>query len=178
MAEGIIIGGSGNALLFGHTDGVEGKWDRSTSMPTATQAIRYNGILRATRVYAVYYSDDADLAESYKIKGEFKVGDLIAIEDNGDLVRNDIYGNTKVLGFVSEEPGMVLGGDKDIPIALSGRVRVNCENIVHPGDFLIGCGEGKVIGVSDIERTKRGQVVGIALEANVDDKVLAFVTRM
>lgn len=181
MSEGILIGGAGNALLFGPKDGVEGLWDRATSMPTGTTPIRYNGIFRATQIYGVYYSDAADLAECYDIKGKFRMGDLIAIDENGDLVRNEIYGNTKVLGFVSERPGFILGmtDDTKVPIALSGRIWVNCETIIHPGDFLIGCGEGKVVGFNDIEKTRRGQVVGIALSGSTkENKVLAFVTRM
>lgn len=48
-----------DSLNFG-PNGTNGLWDRQTAAPTGTMAIRYNGWLRATRVYGMYYSDSAD----------------------------------------------------------------------------------------------------------------------
>lgn len=139
--DGIEAGatqGSKNALEFGTADGMEGMWDRQAGAPTGVQPIRYNGYLRATRVYGMYYSDNADYAEAYPVEGEYEPGDLIAITPDG-FWRNTLPGNRRILGFVSDSFACCIGcqGENRVPIALSGRLWVKAQGPVEPGDLLV-----------------------------------------
>ena len=159
---------------------VAGYWDKSTTSPTGTTRLNYSGYLYTTRLYGAVYNASADIAECYDVIGEHQPGDLIAIGLDGTFVRNDVSGNDRVLGFVSDEFAVCLGIKKgDTPIACSGRLHVNCIGPVLPGDFLIGSVvPGRVESVKDIKNIPRGAIVGQALERDINGKVLALVMRM
>lgn len=169
-------------LVFGASDAQAGKFDRQSAAPTATDALRYNGFFRATRVYGMYYSDDADYAEAYNVKGEIAPGDLVAIKEGGRLERNTIRGNPAVIGIVSTAPASVIGysGEHNVPIALVGRVPVWCAGKVRAGDFLMGSAvPGAVEKANAI--TERGAIVAQALEDKDDEgmrKIVALVVRL
>lgn len=164
-----------DVLKFG-SDGTNGQWDRQSAAPTGTQAIRYNGYLRATRVYGMYFSDDADYAEAYQIEDSIEPGELVMICPDGTLKRNNIQGNPRVLGIVSTAPASVIGGE-GAPIALAGRAPVKAVGKVAPGDFLIGSAiPGAVEAAED---APRGAVVAQALEGcDNGGVILARVLRL
>lgn len=169
-----------DALTFGATSGVAGKFDRLSTAPTATTALRYNGYFRATRIFGVYFSDSADYAEAYKVKGKTDPGDLIAVGPKGVLQRNTKVFNPHVIGFVSEDYAMLIGG-KGTPIALAGRIPVKVVGIVHAGDFLAASATPGAVLATSPDRAPRGSIVAMALEDKLKDgpgKVLAFMMRM
>lgn len=170
-------------LVLGATNGIAGKFDRLATAPTASTNLRYNGNFRATKVFGVYFSDNADLAERYHIDGDWEYGDLICVCPDGSFKRNDIPENRRVLGFVSTAPGMVLGNDRpeDTPIALSGRVPVRAAGPVEPGDLLAAAPLAGCVWPVDPEQAPRGSIVAMALEAKTTlapGLVLALVLRM
>lgn len=179
VEEGGTIPGSqispDDVLKFG-ASGTSGLWDRQESAPTATTPIRYNGYLQATRVYGMYYSNDADYAEAYEVEGEIEPGELVMICPDGTLRKNTIQENHRVLGIVSGSPAAVIGG-KGVPIALAGRVPVKAVGRVFPGDFLVGAGTpGAVMACGD---APRGAVVAQALAGcESGGTILARVLRL
>lgn len=176
------VGTGETPLVFGSTNGQAGKFDRQTAAPTATTALRYNGYFRATRVYGMYYSDNADYAEAYHVEGVIAPGDLVAIGEGGRLRQNNIRGNPAVVGIVSTAPASVIGADEgnETPIALAGRVPVWCVGKIRAGDFLMGASvPGAVEKATAI--AERGAIVAQALEDKDSEgmrKIMALVVRM
>lgn len=164
-----------DSLNFGPA-GTDGLWDRQSSVPTGTQAIRYNGYLRATRVYGMYYSDAADYAEAYPVEGEVLPGELVALCGDGVLRRCGRAMETRIVGIVSSAPAAVIGGE-GVPLALAGRVPVRVAGAVKAGDFLCSSevpGAAKAIA---LEEAPRGSILGMALEGG-DSLVSALVMRL
>lgn len=171
-----------NSLNFGASNGVNGLWDRATTTPTGTQAIRYNGYFRATRVQGVYYSDSADYAEAYNVEGPVRPGDLVMIGPDGALTRNVVRGNPRVLGIVSTDPATLIGAEEgcEVPIAMAGRVPVRVVGGVLPGDYLMGAATPGALQLAPPD-APRGAIVGQALESKTDSGeglVLALVVRL
>lgn len=174
--------GADNALLFGETTGEDGLWDREETSPVGTTPIRYNGYLKATRVYGVYYSDNADYAESYPCDDDVEAGDLLFLDKNGEIHKTKDEYNTRIIGIVSDKFASCIGGE-GVPIALNGRVPVKVIGEVNPGDYLCS---SEVLGTAkkaDLEKSPRGSIVGMALSKKFTDKnnkdyVMAFVLRL
>ena len=159
---------------------VDGYWDKSTTNPTGTARLNYSGYLYTTRLYGAVYNESADIAECYDVEEDVLEGDLVAINLDGSLQRNDVAYNDRVLGFVSGEYAICLGINRGgVPIACAGRIHVNCVGPVLPGDFLVGSTvPGRVQSVANLSDVPRGAVVGQALESDVNGKVLINVVRM
>lgn len=169
-----------DALAFGVAGGEAGKFDRLTTPPTAATPLRYNGYLWATRMYGAYFSDNADYAEAYQIKGKAEPGDLIAIGPKGVLQCNNKVFNACVIGFVSKAPASVIGG-KGIPIALAGRVPVKVIGPVCAGDFLAAAATPGAVLATEAGHCPRGSIVAMSLEDKPGDElgqVLAFILRL
>ena len=169
--------------LMTDVNGTAGKFDHATNSPTAENPLRYNGIFRATKLFGVYYSNNADIAEVYDITGEYKPGDLIAICEDGYYRINTIPGNCKILGIVSTSPGLCLGGEpsnEKAAIALVGRVPANVEGDVNPGDYLMAGDKPGHLKAIDINRAPKGAICAIALSKKDynSEKCEVFVTRM
>lgn len=167
------------SLNFGVTDGEDGLWDRQETVPEGTSPIRYNGYLRATRVYGVYYSDSADFAEAYETAEPMAPGELAVLWEDGGIRRSASPYDIHVLGIVSTDPAHVIGG-KGTPIALSGRVPVKVTGRVRIGDYLTSSEVPGRARTADPGTAPRGSIVGMALEGSVGGmgEVLAFVLRL
>ena len=167
------------SLNFGVTDGEDGLWDRQETVPEGTSPIRYNGYLRATRVYGVYYSDSADFAEAYEVTGPIEAGEIAVLWEDGGIRRSASPYDIHVLGIVSTDPAHVIGG-KGTPIALSGRVPVKVTGRVRIGDYLTSSEVPGRARAADPGTAPRGSIVGMALEGSVGGmgEVLAFVLRL
>lgn len=171
--------GADNALLFGETTGEDGLWDREETSPVGTIPIRYNGYLKATRVYGVYYSDNADYAESYPCTDEVEAGDLLSLDKNGEIHKTKKKNDSKVIGIVSNHFASCIGGE-GVPVALNGRVPVKVTGEISPGDYLCSSEIEGVACKADIETSPRGSIIGMALTDNkkTKDYVIAFVLRL
>lgn len=169
-------------LLYGEGNGEAGRFDTLTAAPTAQNPLRYNGVLRATKLFGVYFSDNADLAERYPVEGPWEPGDLIQICPDGRLRRNEAAFNRSVLGFISTAPGYVLGEKTEgPPIALCGRVPVKVVGPVWPGDYLEAADEPGCVQRVEPDHALRGGIVAQALEKKTTPGpglVMAFVLRM
>ncbi|MFA6006869.1 MAG: glycine-rich domain-containing protein [Candidatus Paceibacterota bacterium] len=114
-----------------------------------------------------------DLAESYKITDEtISAGDLVSLDTSTStlVVRKASSTIIPVIGIISTDPGVLLGGasseftaSTSRPVALSGRVptKVNLEG----GDIAVGdyITLSSAAGIG-MKATTSGQTVGIALE--------------
>ena len=173
--------GYGGYVRISNTANTAGYFYTGNTDPTGTTRLNYSGYLYTTRLYGAVYNASADIAECYHIEERCLAGDLIAIDLDGKLSRNDVSGNNRVLGFVSDEYAVCLGvGKGETPVAIAGRVHVNCIGPVMPGDYLIGSVvPGRVQSVpDDMKDLPRGAVVAQALEKDVNGKVLANIVRM
>jgi len=141
----------------------------------------------------VYSSSTAmsvyDVAENYPTKDEtLKAGEVVSADQNNEVFveRSTSAYNQNLLGIISTEPGVLLGGfaAKDyfdeikVPVALSGRVPVYIATSsaeIKVGDFLTSSNEpGKAM-----KAEKAGPIVGKALESwtsdSGKDKIMVFV---
>jgi len=108
----------------------------------------------------------ADLAEIYTTDKEYEVGTVMAI--GGDAETTAFFdggpfgGN--VFGVISGSPGFLMNKDAEgQPIAFVGRVPVKVQGPVEKGQKVYA----KDLGIATA--TKKGQLVGFALETNSDE---------
>lgn len=182
------VGAGETPLTFGATNGVAGKFDRQTAVPTGSTMLRYNGYLRATRVFGMYFSDNADLAELYEVEDSAESGDLIEVADSGVLRVCQSERSPKVMGVVSDKPGFVLGWETDankrekaVPIALAGRVPIKVVGHVEPGDYLAASSTPGAACAVKPDDVPRGCIIGMALGKHSEGgkgKVVSLVMRM
>ena len=119
---------------------------------------------------------NVDVAENYPSKdSSLQAGELVMIDaDFAEYIeRSDLSMSGKVIGVISTDPGLLLGGimqdsqygsDKKYPVALVGRVPVKVTNengAIEPGDFLTA---SATIPGAAMRATKAGSVIGQALE--------------
>ncbi|HET8574880.1 MAG TPA: glycosyl hydrolase family 28-related protein [Candidatus Paceibacterota bacterium] len=139
------------------------------------------GTLTAGVVYGDSSSFTAsDLAENYPVNDHsLEAGDVVAIDQDGKLVKAGSEEAQRILGIVSTAPGVLLGdetGTSTRPVALSGRVPVKFSNTngeVKPGDLLTLSSTTPGIAV---KATSTGTILGTALEdSNGTDTVMMFV---
>lgn len=177
-----ITGTDERALHYGESDGEAGKWDKQATTPTATgNPIRYNGELRATKVFGAYYSDGADFAERYEVEGPAEPGELVTLGKDGVLRRCVKPDDPRCIGVVSTAPGYTAGGDVGVPIALVGRVPVKVIGPVRPGDYLTSSAMPGHAWVRDVETAPIGSIVGMALTGSEGPEpgvVTAFLKRL
>ena len=174
-------GGYGGYLRISNTANTDSYFYLGNTDPTGTTRLNYSGYLYTTRLYGAVYNPSADIAECYHVDGESVPGDLIAIDLDGTLSRNDMLCNDRVLGFVSDEYAVCLGvGKGETPVAITGRVHVNCVGPILPGDYLVGSSiPGRVQSAKDdLKDIPRGAIVAQALETDANGKVLANIVRM
>ena len=175
------VNGGGNYLQLS-TTATAGKFNTTTTAPTNTTRLNYEGYMYATRFYGAVYNDNADFAEAYPVIGDVESGDVIAITDEGRFVKNTIYGNTKILGIVSDEYAFLLGLQfGDTPIAESGRVHAKVIGTCDAGDYLVGSDEIGTLTKCNADEVKRGAICARALVQKKDygvEKILVQIVRM
>lgn len=161
--------GAGWGLVM---DVVNGRVGVNTTAPAAQ--FHVNGTARVS----VLEITGADVAEKFPVSDEVKPGMVVMIdaENPGRLCLAHGAYNTRVAGIVSGANGLsagtVLGhlpGCEDAPpIALSGRVWVNCDasaQAVEPGDFLTTSDTpGHAMKATDLPRAQ-GAVIGKAMSS-------------
>ncbi len=131
-----------------------------------------------------------DVAESYAdFEPGLEAGDVVALDTSsgGRLVAATTPYQSNLLGIVSDDPGVLLGGSGEelsaaegVPLALSGKVpvRVTLEGgTIGPGDYLTS---SSTPGFA-MKATEPGATIGIAIEAfdgsdGEEGKVLSFVS--
>jgi len=114
----------------------------------------------------------SDLAEYYYTKDDsIEPGDVVSVDGMilAGVKKSEKPYDEKVLGVISTEPGMILGGalgkGRAVLVALSGRVPVKVSNEngeIKPGDLLTS---SNIPGVA-MKATEPGRVIGMALESS------------
>ena len=107
-----------------------------------------------------------DLAERYRVTGEAEPGDLLSMDPEHPMfVRRSpgVAYDQQLMGIVSTAPGVNLGNEGDVSVALSGRVptKVSVMNgAINVGDVLTS---SPIPGVA-MKATGPGRTIGYALE--------------
>lgn len=113
-----------------------------------------------------------DLAENYSCKTQLKVGDVVLIsrESGYDVELSNEYASSRVLGVVSEAPGLLINCndcENMYPIARVGKVKCNVRGLVKKGDLLISGYAGAAVAAPNF--IDPCTIVGRANEDKTDE---------
>lgn len=149
--------------------GTTGYFNYTTTAPTKTTRLNYEGYLYATRVYGAYYNNtSSDIAEGYKVEGEVEPGDLISVTKDGKYIKNVTKDNIRHIGIVSDSYAAFYGTDYgDTPIALAGRVCAKVKGKCDAGDILAASDEPGCLYAAPVD-SPDSIIVGKALEQKTD----------
>lgn len=151
-ASGIYFG---NTSYLGSTNAVNNTVALRDATGTIT-ANTFDGIATS----ASY----ADLAEIYSTDKQYEVGTVMAI--GGDAETTAYFDGGNVFGVISENPAFLMNKDAEgQPIAFVGRVPVKVKGPVEKGNKVYAADYGMATA------TKKGQLVGFALESNSDESI-------
>ena len=181
-------GGKNTQILFkdgaaGYDASITKTYNASELNLTASQInakgnLTATGDIRAKRVYNAVYNDVAEFMEKADREEDIQAGDVVYFTQDGKVTKQAF--NVKALaGVVSSEEtyGYALGGDgladdQKVPLALTGRVYLNVEDLqVSAGDILAVNEEGKICVVDDYNRF----TLGLATSNSKDGKVFILV---
>lgn len=137
-----------------------------------------SGDIYGTQVWSAVYNDLAEMFEVEETE-KFKAGDVIACSLDTDKYTKVNKDNRKsVVGIVSENPGMILGGNdsskKYVPVALAGRVWVNLtkKKKAKKGQWVYVTKKG-TINTTNFRFNK--DVIGKIIETDENDKTTVRV---
>jgi hypothetical protein len=118
----------------------------TTTMPEyVTFIIEWNGNVRA---HGTFIPNGVDIAETFDMASKFEPGDVVSLNpsDPDKLMLSNTEYDTKIVGIISEKPGVILKKDSMLPltntennVALAGRVPCKVTTINGPisvGDLL------------------------------------------
>ncbi len=179
-----------------------------TTNPTAT--LHVNGNIKAkmqtdftgnTTVWegttaGTVYELGYDVAELFEANEEVEPGDVLSIDEKGNLRRSSEAYDLKVAGIVSEAPAILFEGNqlqiapqpftfqggKKPPLALAGRVlckvTTRTGGPIKRGDLLVTSSKAGYAMRSRPENVRIGTVLGKALEPldSGDGKIMVLVT--
>lgn len=166
-----LPGGSGGLRL--QKVSTPGEFDKTTTAPTATNRLNYNGYLYATRIFGAAYNDYAE----YRLAAdEYEPGTVVSLNHQG-LFEKSLGRYGTVNKVVTDNYGMIIGYKEgsdmpQIPIAVAGKVRVNTEEPAQRfsiGDSVCAAPDGKASLMSREElREYPDKILGIVSEINID----------
>ena len=172
--------GHGGGVFTMASASTSGTFNRTSTRPTGTTRLNYNGYLYATQMSADAYNSSAtaDIAEGYPVIDDCEPGDLICIAGDEQYEVNDKFLNPKTLGFVSNEYAAFFGKEYGrTPIACAGRLHVKVHGVCHAGDHLVPSAMRGHVESGEIP----GCIVAQALADKKDSgngKVLARIVNM
>ncbi|MGE5042123.1 MAG: peptidoglycan DD-metalloendopeptidase family protein [Candidatus Levyibacteriota bacterium] len=108
----------------------------------------------------------ADMAEQYVFKDGVNPGDIVSLGENpGEAVPASMPNDRKLLGVVSESPGLILGqaDSGSQPVALSGRVKVRVNDSGGPIKIGDPITSSDIPGVG-MRAASPGKIIGTAME--------------
>lgn len=170
-AQNVEIGGKVRITTAG------GWLEHNQSSPSGTTVLGYNGYFYATRFYNAVYGD---LAEFMPYKGPVvKPGDVM-IDIGDSIIIANKRADTRVIGVYSDNYGFALGGDNksdnQIPVGLSGKIKVKVSGKVKIGDELVSYKDGSAIKANILERIfHRGAIIGKVLQNGENSKVWMLI---
>jgi hypothetical protein len=163
---------------------INSNFNTSTTAPTGTPRLNYDGHFYATLVNgAVWGADYAECVPYDSTYRAYEQGDILAINpDDSNYFTLAIDENAKLaVGIVSSKEyyGMLIGGEpspKNVPLGLAGRLPVKVVGVVNAGDEIIPSsipGVGKVLKLTLVDyllpyriNEKKKGVIGKAIESS------------
>jgi hypothetical protein len=117
----------------------------------------------------------ADVAERFAADAVYKAGTVVELGGNAEITLSATELSETVLGVISTRAAYLMnsGAGDDAthpPVAMTGRVPVQCIGIVHKGDRLVGAGNGVARSAQPGEATAFN-IIGRALEDKTDSVV-------
>ena len=128
------------------------------------------GTFSGTATQAQY----ADLAENYKNDESVLPGDVVVIGGKEEI-RKYQPGDEFIAGVISTNPAYLMNSEAEgMPVALIGRVPVNCTGPCTKGQPVYAIADGKV------SMNGNGPMVGIALETRSEpvDKLVEIMLKI
>jgi len=125
---------------------VEASFNASSTAPTGTQRLNYNGYLYATRVYNAIWNDIADFIQVEE-DCEIEFGYAYSYDGKKHHKTNK-YGEKGIVGISSDTFGFGVGSKdncKQIPIAIGGFVLAHCIEVYSSGTPLTSYSNGSLI---------------------------------
>lgn len=125
-----IPGGSGGLKLFKVS--TAGEFDKTTTNPSASNRINYNGYLYATRLYGAVYNDYAEYRDV--VDKEITPGTVVSMNENGEFEPSKVR-LAPASRIISDTYGFAIGEDINaiqLPVAVCGRALVYLDREFTP----------------------------------------------
>jgi cytoskeletal protein CcmA (bactofilin family) len=138
----IRTAGTENAIVVTANGAVTLYHNNNSKLATASGGVTVTGVMSGTATAARY----SDLAEKYTCYQDFGIGQVILISEleDYDVEISHEVGSNRVLGVVSENPGLLMNSETEGPqVARVGKVPCWVEGPVKKGNRLISSLNGR-----------------------------------
>jgi len=153
--------------IFNTTGNISGNIGNSTSYFNTVFANTFSG----TSTTALY----ADVAERFSADAEYEPGIVVELGGSAEITRATTELSDSVFGVISTRAAYLMnsGAGSDLthpPVAMTGRVPVQCTGVVRKGDRLVSAGNGLARSAQPGEATAFN-TIGRALVDKLDSGV-------
>jgi hypothetical protein len=162
-----ITGNISARNIFNTTGNISGNIGNSTSYFNTVFANTFSG----TSTTALY----ADVAERFSADAEYEPGTVVELGGSAEITRSTTELSDSVFGVISTRAAYLMnsGAGSDLthpPVAMTGRVPVQCTGVVCKGDRLVSAGNGLARSAAVGEATAFN-TIGRALVDKLDSGV-------
>ena len=170
-----VVSGTGNitgntlqiSSITNASGNISGNIGNSTSYFNTVFANTFAG----TSTTALY----ADVAERFSADAEYKPGTVVELGGSAEITRSTTELSDSVFGVISTRAAYLMnsGAGSDLthpPVAMTGRVPVQCTGVIHKGDRLVSAGNGVARSANPGEATAFN-TIGRALVDKLDSGV-------
>jgi hypothetical protein len=153
--------------IFNTTGNISGNIGNSTSYFNTVFANTFSG----TSTTALY----ADVAERFSADAAYEPGTVVELGGSAEITRSTTELSDSVFGVISTRAAYLMnsGAGSDLthpPVAMTGRVPVQCTGVIHKGDRLVSAGNGLARSAQPGEATAFN-TIGRALVDKLDSGV-------
>jgi hypothetical protein len=153
--------------IFNTTGNISGNIGNSTSYFNTVFANTFSG----TSTTALY----ADVAERFSADAAYEPGIVVELGGSAEITRSTTELSDSVFGVISTRAAYLMnsGAGSDLthpPVAMTGRVPVQCTGVIHKGDRLVSAGNGFARSAQPGEATAFN-TIGRALVDKLDSGV-------
>jgi len=153
--------------IFNTTGNISGNIGNSTSYFNTVFANTFSG----TSTTALY----ADVAERFSADAAYEPGTVVELGGSAEITRSTTELSDSVFGVISTRAAYLMnsGAGSDLthpPVAMTGRVPVQCTGVVRKGDRLVSAGNGLARSAQPGEATAFN-TIGRALVDKLDSGV-------
>jgi len=170
-----VVSGTGNitgntlriSSITNASGNISGNIGNSTSYFNTVFANTFAG----TSTTALY----ADVAERFSADAEYEPGTVVELGGSAEITRSTTELSDSVFGIISTRAAYLMnsGAGSDLthpPVAMTGRVPVQCTGVIHKGDRLVSAGHGVARSANPGEATAFN-TIGRALVDKLDSGV-------